>query len=112
MKTSKITSFIYYSEKIGPALSATLKQKSTTSIKASKMSVVSGGGKGSLAEMKSVAVAVNAENVSGGGSGSRRAVLWAVENLMNTADRFILVHVMPPIISVPTLCNYLKHSIF
>jgi hypothetical protein len=49
--------------------------------------------------MTSVAVAVNG---GGGGKESRRAVLWAVENLMPEADRFILVHVMPKITSIPT----------
>ncbi|XP_061995493.1 U-box domain-containing protein 34 isoform X1 [Rosa rugosa] len=48
--------------------------------------------------MTSVAVAVN----GGDGNGSRRAVRWAVENLMPTAGRFVLVHVMPRITSIPT----------
>ncbi|KAL6226725.1 hypothetical protein ACLB2K_000686 [Fragaria x ananassa] len=48
--------------------------------------------------MTSVAVAVN----GGDGNGSRRAVKWAVKNLMPTADRFVLVHVMPRITSIPT----------
>ncbi|KAL6224209.1 hypothetical protein ACLB2K_003065 [Fragaria x ananassa] len=48
--------------------------------------------------MTSVAVAVN----GGGGNGSRRAVKWAVKNLMPAADRFVLVHVMPRITSIPT----------
>ncbi|ONH97695.1 hypothetical protein PRUPE_7G205400 [Prunus persica] len=47
--------------------------------------------------MTSVAVAVK-----GGSSGSRRAVNWAVENLMPKADRFVLVHVIPKITSIPT----------
>lgn len=76
------------------------------------MSVSSGGGGGAPAEMKSVAVAVNGGNGNRGGNGSRRAVRWAVENLMNKDDRFILVHVMPPITSIPTPCNYLEHTIF
>lgn len=46
---------------------------------------------------RSVAVAV-----SGGVRGSRRAVQWAVENLVPQADRFILVHVIPPITSIAT----------
>ncbi|XP_028753561.1 U-box domain-containing protein 34 [Neltuma alba] len=50
--------------------------------------------------MRSVAVAVNGG--SSAGRGSRRAVQWAVENLMPQADRFILVHVMPRIASIPT----------
>ncbi|XP_031255691.1 U-box domain-containing protein 34 [Pistacia vera] len=66
------------------------------------MSLSIDGVGGASAEMKSVAVAVNVGEGSGGGNGSRRAVRWAVENLMNKADRFILVHVMPPITSIPT----------
>ncbi|RDY08570.1 U-box domain-containing protein 34, partial [Mucuna pruriens] len=46
---------------------------------------------------RSVAVAV-----SGGSRGSRRAVQWAVENLVPQADRFILVHVIPRITSIAT----------
>ncbi|KAI3982480.1 hypothetical protein MKX01_006611 [Papaver californicum] len=38
---------------------------------------------------------------SGGGS-SRQAVCWAIDNLIPVADRFVLVHVMPPINSIPT----------
>ncbi|KAJ7979310.1 Protein kinase domain [Quillaja saponaria] len=53
--------------------------------------------------MRSVAVAVNGTVTDGGrGRGSRRAFRWAVENLMSQADRFILVHVMPKINSIPT----------
>ncbi|KAK1550247.1 hypothetical protein Q3G72_016118 [Acer saccharum] len=48
--------------------------------------------------MTSVAIAVN----GGTGSGSRRAVRWAAENLMPKADRFVLVHVIPAITSIPT----------
>ncbi|KAL2338745.1 hypothetical protein Fmac_013191 [Flemingia macrophylla] len=51
----------------------------------------------STASRRSVAVAV-----SGGVKGSRRAVQWAVENLVPQADRFILVHVIPPITSIST----------
>ncbi|XP_054820746.1 U-box domain-containing protein 34 [Prosopis cineraria] len=50
--------------------------------------------------MRSVAVAVNGG--SSAGRGSRRAVQWALENLMPQADKFILVHVMPIITSIPT----------
>lgn len=53
--------------------------------------------------MTSVAVAVK----GGGSSGSRRAVNWAVENLMPKADRFVLVHVIPKITSIPTPCIYM-----
>ncbi|XP_022754851.1 U-box domain-containing protein 34-like isoform X2 [Durio zibethinus] len=48
--------------------------------------------------MTTVAVAV--KGGTAGGSGSRRAVRWAVENLK--ADRVVLVHVMPTVTSVPT----------
>ncbi|KAI9112552.1 hypothetical protein K1719_016475 [Acacia pycnantha] len=50
--------------------------------------------------MRSVAVAINGG--SRAGTGSRRAVQWAVENLLPQADKFILVHVMPRISSIPT----------
>ncbi|KAI3407427.1 E3 ubiquitin ligase (RING-type E3 ubiquitin transferase) (Serine/threonine-protein kinase), partial [Psidium guajava] len=36
------------------------------------------------------------------GRGSGCAVRWAVENLMPGADRFVLVHVMPRVASIPT----------
>ena len=55
--------------------------------------------------MTSVAVAVNGGSGGGGGDGSRRAVKWAVENLMPRADRFVLVHVIPNVISIPTPCK-------
>ncbi|KAI4335267.1 hypothetical protein L6164_013930 [Bauhinia variegata] len=51
--------------------------------------------------MRSVAVAVNGGSAAGG-KGSRRAVQWAVDNLMPQADKFILIHVMPKITSIPT----------
>ncbi|PIN26980.1 Serine/threonine protein kinase [Handroanthus impetiginosus] len=53
---------------------------------------------GSSPEMATVAVAVK----SAKGSGSQRAVQWAVENLMHKADRLVLVHVMPKVNCVPT----------
>ncbi|KAH7850735.1 hypothetical protein Vadar_002226 [Vaccinium darrowii] len=50
-----------------------------------------------------VAVAIKSGKGHRGGNGSRRAVRWAVENLMPKADRFVLVHVMPAkITSIPT----------
>ncbi|KAE9448809.1 hypothetical protein C3L33_19297, partial [Rhododendron williamsianum] len=52
--------------------------------------------------MTTVAVAVKGGGSSLGGNGSRRAVRWAVENLMPNATRFVLVHVVPPITSIPT----------
>ncbi|KAK9274648.1 hypothetical protein L1049_021899 [Liquidambar formosana] len=56
----------------------------------------------SAAELSSVAVAVKGGGGGFGGKGSRRAVRWAVENLMPKADRFILIHVIPTITSIPT----------
>uniref|UniRef100_A0A5B7BWZ9 RING-type E3 ubiquitin transferase n=1 Tax=Davidia involucrata TaxID=16924 RepID=A0A5B7BWZ9_DAVIN len=50
----------------------------------------------------SVAVAVKGGGGCLGGKGSRRAVRWAVENLMPNADRFVLVHIVPTITSIPT----------
>ncbi|XP_058213627.1 U-box domain-containing protein 34-like [Rhododendron vialii] len=52
--------------------------------------------------MTTVAVAVKGGGGSLGGNGSRRAVRWAVENLMPNATRFVLVHVVPTITSIPT----------
>ncbi|KAK9060822.1 hypothetical protein SSX86_021528 [Deinandra increscens subsp. villosa] len=50
-----------------------------------------------------VAVAVKVGNAGGiGGKGSRRAVRWALENLFQKADRFLLIHVIPNITSIPT----------
>lgn len=52
--------------------------------------------------MATVVVAVkNAE-----GKGSQRAVRWAVENLMHTADRLLLVRVMPTVACIPTPCTF------
>ncbi|GER36020.1 U-box domain-containing protein kinase family protein [Striga asiatica] len=51
--------------------------------------------------VETVAVAVK----SADGRGSRRAVRWAVENLIDKVDRLVLVHVMPVITSVPTPCG-------
>lgn len=47
---------------------------------------------------KTVAVAV----AEGGSRSSQRAVRWAVENLMPLADRFLLIHVTPPLSSIPS----------
>ncbi|OIW18729.1 hypothetical protein TanjilG_13481 [Lupinus angustifolius] len=57
-------------------------------------SLAAGGG------LRTLAVAVTSG--SGTGRGSCRAVDWAVENLLPQADRFILVHVIPAITSIPT----------
>ncbi|KAI8553433.1 hypothetical protein RHMOL_Rhmol05G0015500 [Rhododendron molle] len=63
--------------------------------------VVCGGR--NLPAKTTVAVAVKGSSSGRGGNGSRRAVRWAVENLMPKADRFVLIHVVPRITSVPTL---------
>ncbi|XP_030953042.1 U-box domain-containing protein 34 isoform X2 [Quercus lobata] len=52
--------------------------------------------------MSSVVVAVKGVAGGAGGKASRRAVRWAVENLMPESGRFILVHVMPKITYIPT----------
>lgn len=49
---------------------------------------------------RSVAVAVSGG--SGAAKGSRRALQWAMENVVPQADRLILVHVIPRITSIPT----------
>lgn len=49
---------------------------------------------------RSVAVAVSGG--SGAAKGSRRALQWAMENVVPQADRLILVHVIPKITSIPT----------
>ncbi|KAF5748461.1 U-box domain-containing protein 34 [Tripterygium wilfordii] len=51
--------------------------------------------------MTSVAVAVNG-GARCGGKGSSRAVRWTLNNFSPSDHRFILVHVMPAIISIPT----------
>ncbi|XP_058105987.1 U-box domain-containing protein 34-like [Magnolia sinica] len=58
---------------------------------------MSGGGMGDRDDA-TVAVAVGHSN----GTRSRRAVRWAVENLMPHARRFLLVHVAPFTTSIPT----------
>jgi hypothetical protein len=49
---------------------------------------------------RSVAVAVSGG--SGAAKGSRRALQWAMENVVPQADRLILVHVIPRITSIPS----------
>lgn len=59
-----------------------------------------------------VAVAVKGNSSGRVGNGSRRAVWWAAENLMPYANRFVLIHVMPKITSIPTPCNFFLSLIF
>ncbi|KAK7329670.1 hypothetical protein VNO77_23844 [Canavalia gladiata] len=54
----------------------------------------------STSSPRSVAVAVSGG--SGAAKGSRRAVQWAMDNLVPQADRFILVHVIPTITLIAT----------
>ncbi|XP_077247925.1 U-box domain-containing protein kinase family protein isoform X2 [Tasmannia lanceolata] len=54
--------------------------------------------------MRTVAVAVS----SGYSRSSRRAVRWAVENLMPQAHRFLLLHVAPLLKSIPTPCDQVR----
>lgn len=49
-----------------------------------------------------VAVAVK----SAEGRGSQRAVKWAVEKLLPKANRFVFIHVMPIIATIPTPCKF------
>ncbi|CAM8887176.1 unnamed protein product [Rhodiola kirilowii] len=60
-------------------------------------------GNESLPEEKMpVAISVCGAEGGVGGRGSHRAVKWAVENLLPQAQKFILVHVVPPITRIPT----------
>ncbi|KAL0758494.1 hypothetical protein Bca101_074644 [Brassica carinata] len=61
---------------------------------------MSSGGGGPKAEEGELYVAVAVKGIIGdklGGAGSRRAVRWAVDNLLPKADRFVMIHVIPPI---------------
>ncbi|RZC86077.1 hypothetical protein C5167_026752 [Papaver somniferum] len=72
-----------------------------------KTTIINGDGHSSLTTGTTlVAVAVRG-NTS---TGSRQAVSWAVDNLFLIADRFVLVHVMPPINFIPTPSGYRIHS--
>lgn len=46
-----------------------------------------------------------------GGGGSRRAVRWAVDNLLPKADRFVMIHVIPTITTIPTPSKSLNQHI-
>ncbi|ESQ50512.1 hypothetical protein EUTSA_v10022572mg [Eutrema salsugineum] len=65
---------------------------------------MSGGG-GPTAEEGELFVAVAVKGIIGdklGGAGSRRAVRWAVDNLLPKAHRFVMIHVIPTISTIPT----------
>lgn len=63
---------------------------------------MSGGPKAQEGELF-VAVAVKGMiGDNSGGGGSRRAVRWAVDNLLPKADRFVMIHVIPTITTIPT----------
>nr|XP_009779495.1 PREDICTED: U-box domain-containing protein 34-like isoform X2 [Nicotiana sylvestris]XP_009779496.1 PREDICTED: U-box domain-containing protein 34-like isoform X2 [Nicotiana sylvestris] len=59
---------------------------------------VDGGTGGSPPSTVTVAVAVK----SAEGKGTQRAVKWAVEKLLAKAHRFVFIHVMPTITTIPT----------
>ncbi|KAI3841375.1 hypothetical protein MKX03_000002, partial [Papaver bracteatum] len=65
-----------------------------------KTTIISGHGHSSSSTSTTTLVAVAVRGSSS--TGSRQAVSWAVDNLFLIADRFVLVHVMPPINSIPT----------
>ncbi|CAN6874208.1 unnamed protein product [Brassica oleracea] len=64
---------------------------------------MSGGGP--KAQEGELFVAVAVKSIIGdklGGGGSRRAVRWAVDNLLPKAYRFVMIHVIPTITTIPT----------
>ncbi|CAN7050776.1 unnamed protein product [Brassica rapa subsp. trilocularis] len=66
---------------------------------------MSGGSGGPKAQEGELFVAVAVKGMIGdklGGGGSRRAVRWAVDNLLPKADRFVMIHVIPTITTIPT----------
>lgn len=76
---------------------------------------MSSGGGGPKAEEGELYVAVAVKGIIGdklGGAGSRRAVRWAVDNLLPKADRFVMIHVIPPISTIPTPSKSLIQTFF
>ncbi|CAH8358304.1 unnamed protein product [Eruca vesicaria subsp. sativa] len=66
---------------------------------------MSSRGDGPKTEKGDLFVAVAVKGIIGdklGGAGSRRAVRWAVDNLLPKADRFVMIHVIPTISTIPT----------
>uniref|UniRef100_A0A0D3D821 UspA domain-containing protein n=1 Tax=Brassica oleracea var. oleracea TaxID=109376 RepID=A0A0D3D821_BRAOL len=64
---------------------------------------MSGGGP--KAQEGELFVAVAVKSIIGdklGGGGSRRAVRWAVDNLLPKAYRLVMIHVIPTITTIPT----------
>ncbi|CAH8354823.1 unnamed protein product [Eruca vesicaria subsp. sativa] len=58
-----------------------------------------------MAEEGELFVAVAVKGIIGdklGGAGSRRAVRWAVDNLLPKAGRFVMIHIIPSITTIPT----------
>lgn len=75
---------------------------------------MSRGGGGPKAEKGELFVAVAVKGIIGdklGGAGSRRAVRWAVDNLLPKADRFVMIHVIPTISTIPTPSKSLNQHI-
>ncbi|KAG2302958.1 hypothetical protein Bca52824_031609 [Brassica carinata] len=63
------------------------------------------GGGGPKAEEGELFVVVAVKGITGdklGGTGSRRAVRWAVDNLLPKAGRFVMIHIIPAITTIPT----------
>ncbi|KAF3567917.1 hypothetical protein DY000_02017552, partial [Brassica cretica] len=58
---------------------------------------------GALPDYSSISVAVKGSiGDTVGGAASRRAVRWAVDNLLPHIDRLVLVHVMPTVTTIPS----------
>ncbi|KAL0750505.1 hypothetical protein Bca101_032508 [Brassica carinata] len=58
---------------------------------------------GALSDYSSISVAVKGSiGDTVGGAASRRAVRWAVDNLLPHIDRLVLVHVMPTVTTIPS----------
>ena len=73
---------------------------------------MSGGGP--KAQEGELFVAVAVKSIIGdklGGGGSRRAVRWAVDNLLPKAYRFVMIHVIPTITTIPTPSKSLNRQI-
>ncbi|KAI3931720.1 hypothetical protein MKW92_044824 [Papaver armeniacum] len=73
-----------------------------SSTKTTSTKTTSSDGSHSLSPTSMASTTLVAVAVRGSSMGSRQAVRWAVDNLISIADRFVLVHVMPPLNTIPT----------